>query len=98
MRFTTIATLLISVKIINLLDRTTMKKTKLVSELTSNLQKELSVNGHTKNIRIKVGWEDGAIRVFGNVRSFFQKQIVLALATKVRGNSQIEINDGLIVD
>ena len=97
MRFTTIVTSLILVKIINL-GHTTMKRTKLVSELTSNLQKELSANGHTKNMRIRVGWEDGAIRVFGNVRNFFQKQIVLALATKIRGNSQIEISDRLTVD
>lgn len=72
-----------------------MKKTKLISEVRIALEKGLKENSHTKTEKIRVEVEGSKIFVRGIVRSYYQKQMVLAVMKQVGCLS--EITEDIIV-
>ena len=69
-----------------------MKKTKVISQLKVVLEQGLKTNGHRK---IQITCDGIGVAVYGTVRSYYEKQMVLTTIQKIGGS--VEIKDNLTV-
>jgi len=73
-----------------------MKKTKLVSEIRLALEKGLKENGHTKMGKIQVECNGNKISIRGQVKTYYQKQMVITVVKQI-GGVFFEISDDVTV-